>query len=144
MQAEEHGKAERAKPVVVNIGKREVISSGYWNDELVADYVMINGVNSWLTIGDLAKFAWTSNTLANKARARKYLGRLWALLLMRGQLLVVEYGERGRAQAVKIYDPESEQDQQALNSKLQKLKHRGELTEDQYVTAMGLLQPKAA
>ena len=58
--------------------------------------------------------------------------------------MVVEYGERGRAQAVKIYDPESEQDRQALDGKLQKLKHRGELTEDQYIKAMELLRPKTS
>ncbi len=142
---EETSKAERAKPIVVQIGNRQVISSGRWNDQLVADYVIEHGRDRWITIGELAKFAWTSPTLANKERARRYMGKLWRYLLVnRGVLMVVEGDptHHNRTQALKIYDPASEQERQILEIRLDRMERLGELTNEMFELALNRLYPK--
>lgn len=134
----------RAKPELVTIGTRQIISSGRWNDELIADYVMLNGKDRWITIGELAKVAWGQNTLSTKARARTYLSRLFKHILLRhGMLIVVESAEpkhHFRAQAIKVYNPESEQERQCLSAKLHKMERSRELTAEWYERALGILQ----
>ncbi len=132
---------EKAKPELVTIGNRQIISSGRWNDNLMADYIAINGRTKWLSIGELAKVAWGQNTPTTKARARKRLSSLFAHLLVNcGQLMVVEYSPpRNRAQAVKLFDPTSEPERQALSSKLMKLLNNKELSSERYERAMVIL-----
>ena len=127
---------ERAKPSLVTIGNHQIISSGCWNDGLLADYLMLHGTIKWVPIGELAKVAWNQNNIANKQRARRYISRLWNYLLVhRGQLLAVEYAATGRhqAQAVKIYNPKSPEDRQWIEMRLERMKHNKEFTSERYV-----------
>jgi hypothetical protein len=86
---------QRARPELITIGNRQMSSSGRWNDSLQADYLMLNGSNKWVGIGELAKLAWHQNTKTTKEKARRYLWRLSTyLLIQKGQLISYEYSGR--------------------------------------------------
>lgn len=137
---------ERAKPELILIGeegaKRSIISSGRWNDELMARYVKEHGDGKWIKIGELARVAWGQNNIPNKRRVRAYLSKLWKLLLIDGHLLSIEYEAEGHrpAQAVKLYDPSNPAERKALNEKVEKMLSSRELTIDLYKTAKERLQ----
>lgn len=137
---------ERAKPELLTIGNRQIISTGRWNNGLIADYLMLHGSSKWLTVGEIAKVAWGQNTISTKKRARRCLSHLWHYLLVeRGQLLVIEYSPDGhhQAQALKIYDPQSVSDRQVIEIRLERMSKTKELTEDRYQRACSLLAPSA-
>jgi hypothetical protein len=135
---------ERAKPELTTIGKRQVISTGHWNHTIIADYVLLHGRTRWITTGELASVAWGQNMPTNKQRVRRNLSKLWDYILINhGCLMVTEYGPpRSRAQAVKMYDPTSEQERQSITSKLNKLANRGELSAERYDLALSILRPE--
>jgi hypothetical protein len=135
---------ERAKPTFVTIGNKQIISSGRWNNELMADYVFVHGREKWLGVGDLARTAYGQNTPRSKERVRRCLPQLFkALMATRTELLVVEYGPpHNRARAVKLFDRQSEVDRQNLKIKLERMKKRRELTAEQYERALVVLQEK--
>jgi hypothetical protein len=60
MSLDENGKvaAKRAKPTLVTVGNRQVISTGRWNDEVMGDFVIDHGQHRWLQIGELARIAY--------------------------------------------------------------------------------------
>jgi hypothetical protein len=135
---------ERAKPELVQVGNRYIISSGRWNDERIIEYVMTHGQDKWIPIGDLARVAWGQNIPTNRRRVRAYLGRLWKLLMLKeGRLLSVEYavGNHHPAQAVKIYDPKNNAECATLQAKIDKLLRSKELSEDLHAKAIALLSP---
>src|SRR6185312_17031344 len=108
--------SERTKPTFVTVGNKQIISTGRWNNELMADHVSEHGRGKWLRIGELARVARGSNTIANKRYVRSRLSRLFLELLNRGELLVVEYnGDHYGASAVKIADVASKQDRVNVN-----------------------------
>ena len=131
---------ERAKPAVITVGGQSVLVGGRWNDRAMADYVLENGVNEWLTIGHLAKVGCGSNTIATKKRVRSRLSPLFMELRSRGHFLAIEYdGGHGAAMSVKIADLTSEQDRQNVSDKLKRMKARKELSEKEYEKSVTLL-----
>lgn len=131
-----------AKPELVTIGKKQVIASGHWNDRLVLNHILANARKDWMPVGELARFAWGQNNIANKRRARAYLGRLWRMMMVEEQLLLSVYYDRlcnGQATMVKVYDPTNEAEKAALNKKLDKLFQNRELTQETYDMAIGIL-----
>jgi hypothetical protein len=127
---------------LINLGKRPVTSHGHWNDNIVAQYVLDKGSGEkWITVGELAHVAWHQNTPTNQAKARRYISRLWAYLFLNyGKFLVVEYGPpRNRARQLKIYNPNSQVEYQALSSKLDRMLHSKEMSTDRYNKAVELL-----
>lgn len=135
-------KRKLTPPELIPLGKRVVSSHGHWNDSIVAQYVLDNGSgDKWITMGDLAHVAWHQNSPSNQAKARRYVHRLWAYLLANyGKFLVVEYGPpRNRARQVKIYNPRSPLEYQAVTLKLDKMLHSKEWTADRYSKAVDLL-----
>mgnify|MGYP001605570804 CR=1 FL=1 len=135
---------ERSKPTLVTIGNRQVISSGRWNNELMADHILVNGRLKWLTIGELSKVAYNDGSPRNKKRVRQCLHQLFrTLMLKHGELLVIEYGSpNNRAKAVKLFDCTSEIDRQNLEIKLDRMRKRRELSMEQYENAVLILQDK--
>ncbi len=136
---------ERAKPELVMIGNRQIISNGCWNDGLVADWLLLESNRiRWVQLGEVAKVAWGANNIRNKERARRYLSRLWRYLLVeRGVLLVVKYAvEKYHAtQAVKVYDPASADEREMVETRLDRMSRNKELTEERYQLALNLLHP---
>jgi hypothetical protein len=131
---------ERAKPALITIGDKQMISTGRWNDGLMADYVSENGLVKWIQIGELAKVACGSNTIPNKKRVRARLSGLFMELRNRGMFLAVEYnGEHNSATAVKIADIASEQDRQNVRARLERMWKRKELTSEQYEKSENLI-----
>lgn len=138
---------QEAKPELITIGKKQIIATGRWNDYRVMEHIIANARKEWMPVGELARFAWGQNNIANKRRARAYLGRLWRLMMVEKQLLLsIHYDPLSHSQAtmVKVYDPENESERAALNKKLTKLFHNRELTEESYSTALELLGEKSS
>jgi hypothetical protein len=135
-------KTVRPKPELITVGNRQMVSTGRWNDDVMAQYVIING-RKWLEIGELARVSYGQNTPTSKARVRKCLPKLWDhLLINMGKLMVTEYGPpRNRALRVKMYDHTSELDRRILIDKLEKKRHRGELAEHHIDYALQLMRP---
>ncbi len=130
---------QRAKPTLVEVGKRTIISNGNWNDELMADYVSAHGTDKWLEVGKLAAVLG-ANTIPNKKRVRGHLSGLYVTFLKRGQILAVDYsGEHNAAVAVKVADIKTETDWQAVKRKLDRMKSSKDLTEKQYCAAIGVV-----
>lgn len=133
----------RSKPSLVTIGKRTIISTGRWNNEVMADYVIKEGGTRWIKIGELAGVGCASNTIATKKRVRNKLSSLFKELRARGIFLAIEYdGDNSAASAVKIADLSSDKDRQNVLDKLENMKRRKEVTQEQYEKSIALLHKK--
>jgi len=137
---------ERAKPTLVEIGNHQVISSGCWNDELVAEFMLLNGRLRWVEVGELARLAFCRSTPKGKERVRRSLHKLFKTLLNDyGELLAIEYSDvRGRAKQVKIFDPTCDGDCAAIEHRLERMRTRKELSDGQYESAIKALKKKQA
>ena len=132
---------ERAKPTLVMIGDRQVISSGLWNDSLMADYVLANGRLKWIPVGELAKVAYGQNIRNSKKRVRRRLSTLLNELLLRGEFLVIEYGPpHNHACTVKLFHEGSDVERQAVHLKLEKMRKRQVMTAEQYEMALTVIR----
>jgi hypothetical protein len=132
------------KAEVVTIGKKEVISTGLWNDDFMADYVLEHGQKKWLPMKELARFAYHSGTPQNQTKVRQRLHKLFKAVLRRGSLLAIEYGDpHNSAQSVKIFDPTSLLDQQHVKVKMERMLGRLKLSESQYEQAVAILERDA-
>lgn len=131
---------KRPAPELMTVGRRQIISNGRWVDALIADYVILHGKDKWLTVGDLAKVAWGQNTPTTQQRARKCLSKLFLHMMDRGHFVVIEYQPpHNRAQAVKMFDRTSEQQRQALETKLGKMARNKEISAERYEQALHVL-----
>src|SRR5262245_49220329 len=112
----------RALPTFERVGNRQVLSSGRWNDIKMADYIMEHGQLRWIEISELAKTAYGHNNKDTKTKARRYLHKIFTLLIDRGVFMVTEYEpQRGRAAlAVKLHDRSSDADRQHIADKLER------------------------
>jgi len=130
----------RTKPTLVTIAGRVVISTGRWNDQLMADYVMEEGRNRWIKIGELARTGCSSNTIATKKRVRGYLSRLFMVLRSRGEFLAVNYHDDNKAASeVKIADLTSDEDKKNVRLRLERMRRRKEMSQEQYDKSVALL-----
>ena len=132
-------KKTRVKPVLVVVNNREVTSHGLFNPGLMADYVDHHGRGKWLKVGELARTAYGQNTERSRIGTRRALPRLFWVLFQRSDLLIYEYGEHGRIEAVKICDANLEQDRQCADAKLTRMKQRKEMSTEQYDKALTML-----
>ena len=114
------------KPEMITVGKRQVISSMQWNNDLMADWVIANAREKWIPIGKLASRAYGRDSEQNRHRVRKCISRLFIFLLtLRGEVLAVEYGAPNHgASAIKLYDGASELERQSINIKLDRMRQR--------------------
>jgi hypothetical protein len=132
-------KKARSQPVLVVVNKRQIASHGLFNPGLMADFVDHHGRSKWLKVGELARTAYGQNTERSRVCARRALPRLFWVLFQRSDLLIYEYGEHGRIEAVKICDVSLEQDRQCVEAKLTRMKQRKEMTTEQYDKALAIL-----
>lgn len=124
---------ERSKPTLVTVGKRKVISTGRWNDDLMADWVSENARKRWVQIGELARVSCGGNSIDTKRRVRRNLSALFWTLFGRGIILAIEYGDDyNGASAVKVADFASEQEFQNVNARLDKMKQKRDLSTQRY------------
>lgn len=140
---EKSGKELRkiTKPTFLDVGGKQVISTGKWNNDLMGDYVLEHGRAKWVSVAELAKTSYLQSMPRTKARVRQCLHQLVNNLLARGFLLVIEYsGPHGRAQAVKIADPTSELDRQAADAQIERRRRRKEWSTAQYERALSILR----
>ena len=110
---------------------------------MVADRLIEVATDKWLTIGELARIGFIANTIATKRRTRAYLSRLFMVLRSRGLFLAIEYlDENGAASRVKIADLNSKEEREIVLSKLERMKRRKELSQEQYEKSIALLHAK--
>jgi hypothetical protein len=134
--------SERTKPTLVDIGGRKVISTGRWNDQLMAEYVLVHSRDKWLKIGELARVSCGSNTIPNKKRVRKHLSSLFLFLMDRELFLAVDYGDNGAANAVKIADLQSQDERDCVNEKMRRMQRSKEISVEKFEKATALLAKK--
>lgn len=125
---------QRPLPTIISIGNREVISTGQFVPDLVAEKIIRDGINEWVSISDLAKFAYGKSFLANNQRVRGYIWKMRRDLLVRGFLLIAE----GRPiEHVKIFVG-SGQERQLAKPLLAKMRKRSDISAELYEKAIGL------
>jgi hypothetical protein len=129
----------RVKPELIELGKRQVISTGRWNHGCMTQYVLENG-HRHITIGELAKVLG-ANTLGNRARVRRHLPGLFRYILdTHRQLLVIEYeNSHNRSEAVKLFDPAAEDERNKVMVRLQRMVDRCDMTVDVYTRAHAIV-----
>lgn len=129
----------RPKPKLIRVGNHEVIDTGKWNNDLVADHIQSYAADEWLEIGKLARVIG-GNNIANKKLVRSRLAQVCVVIQSRGKFLCIEYGgKHGAASSVKIADLKSAEDRQNVLRRLEKQRKRKELTEEQYLSSVALL-----
>lgn len=82
----------RSEPTFVQIGKRQVISTGKWHPSKMADYLAIHGLDRWVSVGELAWTAFLSGSIENNEKVRVRLASLESELLERGKVMIRETG----------------------------------------------------
>lgn len=133
----------RAQPILQTVGKRQVISTGRWNDLVIADYIMQHGGSRRIEISELAKIAYGHNNKDTKTKVRRYLHKIRAMLIDRGALLVVNY-EPPYNRAVAVWlNSGSPEDHEHLDQTFEKMKLRGELSIERFERAMLLLSTQS-
>ena len=132
--------AERSKPTLITLGKRTVISTGRWNDSLMADYLMEEGVNKWIKIGELASVGCSRNTIDTKKLVRGRLSSLFRELRERDKFLAIRYDDEYKAASeVKIADLSDMNERKNVTDKLSSMKKRKEMSQEQYDKSIALL-----
>ena len=114
----------REKPTIIDIGKRKAISSGRWNHDVIAEYIIGRGKYAGLLdIGDLGKLAFGFKGNNSRKMVRKRLSGLKKVMALHyGELLAVEYeGPHEAASKVKVYDPNSLADQELIKTMIDKM-----------------------
>jgi hypothetical protein len=134
-------KKVRKPPMLIEVGDRQVISSGRWNDQVMADYALLHCRDEWGDIGELARLVFRNNSEARRKYVRHRLSKLFNYLFdNHGQMLVVEYnGPNHSASAIKIYDGKTEAERQAMRARLAKMKQAGDIRADKYNRCLELL-----
>lgn len=108
---------------------------GLWHPELAVKYVMDNA-HRMISVPELARTFYHAPVPINKEKIRRRLPSLFNRLLDLGLVMVTEYDPNsGRATAVKIYDPTSQQDQQNILAKLSRM----QISADKFVTVQKLI-----
>jgi hypothetical protein len=128
-----------SKLLVAVVNGRKFIANARWNTSLVADYVIEEGTDRWMKLGEVAKFAHCTNNIPNKEKVRQRLSKLFRELLDRDLFLAIEYGKNHAAQAVKIADLTIDNEKQLVLRKITRMKKTKELTETQYEKSIVLL-----
>lgn len=135
--------AKRSKPVLVEIAGRQLSSDGRWHPELAVEYLLARGRSQWMKIGELARTFYHASIPNNKKRVRRRIPMLFNRMLAVNELLVYETdANTGRITAVKVYDPNAEQDRQSIRAKLERMEARKQLTFDQFDKAIQLVDAK--
>lgn len=109
----------RKPEIVVDQEGRTKITKASWNHDTMALHILASGLLEWIEVGALARLVWGRNTEAFRKDVKRRLpGLKRHIALNYNQLLVVEYtdGRHKSASAMKIYDPTSFSDVQAMKA----------------------------
>lgn len=126
---------------LVQVGKRYISSDLRWHYDLAVTYLREHARLRMVTVGELAKLFYGANIPFNKERVRRRLPALFQRCLLSNELLVAEMDSQHgkRVEAVKLYDPRSEQDRQGIETKLQRMESRKQLTTEMFERALHLV-----
>jgi hypothetical protein len=134
----------RRPEIVTDQEGRTHITKASWNHDTMSLHILSHGMMGWIKVDDLARLVWGRNTEAfRKAVKRRLPGLKRHMALKYSHLLVVEYnGPRGAATAMKIYDPNTSDDVQAMYRMLADMAARkdGMLTYYEKVTGLSGLR----
>ena len=107
--------------------------------ERVAQY-LIESRTIKLSLDHIARLVYGTTSKKYRDNVRKHIPAQRNHMLARMTPFVTIYGPRGTIEAIKLYDPEQEQDRQNLTTELDRLLHRGEITSDRYQKLCQILQ----
>ena len=113
----------RVPPVVVDMGKKKVISTHRFNIQLVADMMIDRGINRWVTIQELASFVYGNTRQCNVLLCRNKLWLLSSHLLTMGHILIKEPGHRPWLN-IKIYTGNGADEREALAVMFEEMRRR--------------------
>jgi hypothetical protein len=135
----------RRPEIVVDQDGRTHLTKASWNHDTMALHLLANGMLGWVPVGDLARLVWGRNSEVFRRNVKRRLPALKRhVALAYNHLLVVEYNDaRGSASAVKIYDPSTAMDVQAMQRMLKDMRNRkdGMLTYYEKVTGLSGIEP---
>ena len=129
---------KRRRPVLVQNGKKVTTSDLQFHPTLAADYITDRGRKRWVPTGELARVFFMRDSKDNRMKIRRRLSRIWQAVLSRNDLLIYDIHPREGTQAVKIFNPQSEEERQALDARLGRMEKLGMLKADQVVKARQL------
>lgn len=142
------GRKPRAKPTLVKVGNKFVISSGQYHIPTVANYVLPRSLpgkfhpkGRWMSVGEMAALRGAGADPTAKKKARRMLPRLAAYLLDEcSRVLIYDY-EGPRIARIKVYDPDtaSDDERREARDKLEQMKNRADLSADRYEKASALV-----
>src|SRR6516225_9110604 len=112
---------------------------GRWSMERIAE-TLIESRHKRFTLDDLAYLVYGTTSKKFRDNVRKHIPAQRNHMLARMVPFITYYGPRGTIEAIKLYDPEQEQDRQNLTTELDRLLHRGEITSDRYQKLCQILQ----
>ena len=125
-------KKPRAKPTIITLDDgRKISSDGRLSIPLIAEWLR-GEPDEWVTVAEIAKFAVHNANPRSKRSVRRRMRPLVTHFRSFGIVLLVEYGaDHNGASAVKIYRGTTEQEKQAANEKLQKMRLHKDATENE-------------
>lgn len=131
----------RPTPTLMQVGNRLVPSDGRYHPDLCAEYIRDRGGRErWIPIGELARVFFCGNTSSNRKLVRRRLFLVFHVLLKQDLLLVVDIDARAGAQACKIYNPQSTEERQYLQAKLERMERQRIIRGEQFSKAVTLAQ----
>jgi hypothetical protein len=126
----------RTPPTIIPFGKREVISTGQFNAPLVAEKIIRDGVNEWVSVSEVARFVYGRSFKTNNDRIRRCIWNLRRELLRRGFLLITE----GRpVEYVKIFVSGSGLEKQIAEKLLLAMYRRRDFSKELYDRAASIV-----
>jgi len=131
-------KTLQTQATIIEIGKRQVTSTGQFNMPLVVAKITEQGIDDWIPVSDIAKFVYGKAFKANNDRVRHYLWNVRRNLLARGFLLITE----GRpAESLKIFVG-GDYERSLAEPLVKRMHNRSDISAELYEKAVALLAEK--
>ncbi len=135
--------AKRRRPELVTVGEgrnqRLESSTHRFHIDLCGDLVA-RDTRRWFPVGELARTFYGSNSPSNREKVRRRMSLVFRWLLeCKRAILVYEFDGR-RIGAVKVFDASSEEDQQAIKPRLERMMRQRVITQEQWDKIESILQ----
>ena len=115
------------EPVLHN-GRQRLV--GGWNTAAVCELLIEKKLSdAWLSISDIARFAYGHDTQKNRATARNNVRIIRRYLADHREFLIVRFGYRNKIESLKVCNPSEPTDREVAADQLERLVERCEIDE---------------
>ena len=138
----------KSKVQLAKVGDRHVSMVG-WSMATVADHLRTHDIeeapeDKWCSVECMARTMFQRNTEENRQKVRERVRGLFRALLTQGYFMVIAYDEspggRGKIVACRILsDTPTEQEVQAADRQLERMRSRKEVSEELFAQAHALI-----